>query len=283
MDCFTGGRCGWIARFVAGKSFEVLRERREQVEHHFGALYEEPMYDPRNPQFDSEKTHQLFYEILTMFIGREMGGHSVTWNDIVAAVPFAEKLGQSTVGGRLIAPLLKTGKIVTCTRDEKMSKSILSGLSGYLEPNEMVLIQAPPGAGTTTMLNLLSGVTDRYESVIGEVLINGDDIWEESNRQLYARSMLRVRQDETTMLPMRSQIVNRFPLIVRRCEYQTVTVNATYSECQFCPITSGDELLKIYGVPDYSKWVSVGALAGLTLFSWVVGYLGFKHLRFTKR
>ncbi|KAJ8901896.1 hypothetical protein NDN08_004100 [Rhodosorus marinus] len=196
MDCFTGGRCGWIARFVAGKSFEVLRERREQVEHHFGAWYEEPMYDPRNPQFDSEKTHQLFYDILTMFIGREMGGHSVTWNDIGAAVPFAEKLGQSTVGGRLIAPFLKTGKIVTCTRDEKMSKIILSGLSGYLEPNEMVLIQAPPGAGTTTMLNLLSGVTDQYESVRGEVLINGDDIWEESNRQLYAHSMLRVRQDD---------------------------------------------------------------------------------------
>ncbi|KAJ8901897.1 hypothetical protein NDN08_004101 [Rhodosorus marinus] len=50
-------------------------------------------------------------------------------------------------------------------------------------------------------------------------------------------------------------------------EYQTVTVNATYSGCQVCPITSEDDLLKIYGVPGYSKWVSAGALAGLTLFS----------------
>uniref|UniRef100_A0A7S3EI01 Probable ATP-dependent transporter ycf16 n=1 Tax=Rhodosorus marinus TaxID=101924 RepID=A0A7S3EI01_9RHOD len=196
MDCFTGGRFDWIARFVSGKTFEMLRERREAVEHHFGSWYEDPMYDPFNPQFDSEKSRQLFYDILSMFTGHDFGGYAITWNDIEAVVPLTEKVGHDTVGAQLIAPLLETRKAVTCTKDEKKSKSILSGVSGYIEPNEMVLIQAPPGAGTTTMLNLISGVTNLYESVSGEVLVNGDDIWEEKNRQLYAHSMLRVRQED---------------------------------------------------------------------------------------
>ncbi|KAJ8906822.1 hypothetical protein NDN08_003308 [Rhodosorus marinus] len=196
MDCLAGGWCDSIARFAEGKSFALLRERREAVEEHFGSWYKEPMYDPCKPEFDTAKSHQMFYDILTMFTGHEMGGYRVTWNEIGAEVPFTEKFGHSTVGKRLIAPFLMAGKTVSCTKDEKRSKSILSGVSGYLEPNEMVLIQAPPGAGTTTMLNLLSGVTNLYESVEGEVLINGDDIWEESNRRLYAHSMLRVRQED---------------------------------------------------------------------------------------
>lgn len=108
----------------------------------------------------------------------------------------ADHAGYETVGTKLKGPVNNAIKRLTCAGFGKQEKAILDNISGYADSGSMVLIQAPPGAGTTTMLNCLSGVTQLYKTVNGEVLYNGDNIWERETGRLYAHAISRVRQED---------------------------------------------------------------------------------------
>lgn len=102
-----------------------------------------------------------------------------------------------TVGTRFTAPIMKAVQVATCTRPEHTERAILEGVSGYAEAGSMVLIQAPPGAGTTTLLNCLSGKTETYKRVEGDVEYNGESILQDKTLfPLYSHSIARVRQQD---------------------------------------------------------------------------------------
>jgi putative ABC transport system ATP-binding protein len=78
---------------------------------------------------------------------------------------------------------------VCCTLGEGESqKEVLRGISGVIEPGQVVSIVGPSGAGKSTLLNVMSGL-ERITS--GEVLYGGQNIAALSEKQ---RARLRLKE-----------------------------------------------------------------------------------------
>lgn len=56
------------------------------------------------------------------------------------------------------------------------NKTILHGISGVVREGEMLLVLGRPGAGCSTLLKTLAGITDGYEDWSGKVGYNGLDV-----------------------------------------------------------------------------------------------------------
>ncbi|KAJ8906820.1 hypothetical protein NDN08_003306 [Rhodosorus marinus] len=185
-----------LERLVAGKNANDLYEKKDAIEQRYGKWYEEPRNNPWSTEFDKEAYREVTQQFVRDFTGNGYGGFAVSWNNLTADVPYSETSGHDTVGARLQKPVKKLSKVAACNFEKSEDKRILSLVSGYAKEGDLVLIQSPPGAGTSTFLNLLSGATKTYKEVGGEVLYNGDDIWDKRVGQLYNHNIVRVRQDD---------------------------------------------------------------------------------------
>ena len=66
-------------------------------------------------------------------------------------------------------------------RDENSEKFILQGITGCVEPGEVLALMGPSGGGKTTLLNLLSG---RLKNTSGSITYN-DHPYHKSLRPRY--------------------------------------------------------------------------------------------------
>ncbi|KAL7131584.1 hypothetical protein ABFS83_12G013300 [Erythranthe nasuta] len=98
------------------------------------------------------------------------GGIYLTWKDLWVTVP--EKKKAAAAEGR---------------------RPILAGVSGYVEPGEVLAVMGPSGCGKSTLLDALAGRLDSNTRQKGEILING------RKQALAFGTSAYVTQDDTLM------------------------------------------------------------------------------------
>ncbi|EYU23963.1 hypothetical protein ABFS82_12G014400 [Erythranthe guttata] len=102
-------------------------------------------------------------------LGNLGGGIYLTWKDLWVTVP--EKKAAAAEGRR----------------------PILMGVSGYVEPGEVLAVMGPSGCGKSTLLNALAGRLDSNTRQKGDILING------RKKALAFGTSAYVTQDDTLM------------------------------------------------------------------------------------
>ncbi|EYU23962.1 hypothetical protein ABFS82_12G014500 [Erythranthe guttata] len=99
------------------------------------------------------------------------GGIYLTWKDLWVTVPEKKKEAAAAEGRR----------------------PILAGVSGYVEPGEVLAVMGPSGCGKSTLLDALAGRLDSNTRQKGEILING------RKQALAFGTSAYVTQDDTLM------------------------------------------------------------------------------------
>jgi len=157
---------------------------KEEVEAEFGEWYKEPRYDPESDEYDAAAYETLVKEIVSK-AGLTQPEVGVSWRDLTARVDVASGPVRDTVGTQALG--LWKGLYHTVVKAVRWGKAtrlpeahryhtILSSVSGYARPGEMVLVLAPPGGGASTLLNLLALRRAGLASTSGQVLYNGEEI-----------------------------------------------------------------------------------------------------------
>ncbi|KAI9141200.1 P-loop containing nucleoside triphosphate hydrolase protein [Paraphysoderma sedebokerense] len=77
-------------------------------------------------------------------------------------------------------------------QDKKATKSLLSNVSGEINPGEVVAIMGSSGAGKSTLLNVLAGRIANVGTLEGEILVNGKI----RQPNLWKRQVAYVEQDD---------------------------------------------------------------------------------------
>lgn len=73
--------------------------------------------------------------------------------------------------GSLLNPFHAFKRLLT--RDEKVVKDIVTDVTGFVRPGEMLIVAGIPGSGCTTLLKTLVGHREGYQAVLGDVSYGG--------------------------------------------------------------------------------------------------------------
>mmetsp|Transcript_25307 Transcript_25307/g.36430 ORF Transcript_25307/g.36430 Transcript_25307/m.36430 type:complete len:701 (-) Transcript_25307:2676-4778(-) len=177
------------------KNRELYRFK-EELEVKYGRWYDDPKMDPWSGSFDMKARQEMEDRIVDEFIGVAPGGLSISWNNVSAEVPLEEVKGLDTVWTSFKRPVMSTARLASCTEKHERRHTVISNMSGYVEGGEIVLIQAPPGGGASSFMKLISGKTELFKDVSGEVLYNGENIWDKDIMRLYKHSLQTVEQED---------------------------------------------------------------------------------------
>ncbi|GJQ14886.1 hypothetical protein GpartN1_g6677.t1 [Galdieria partita] len=156
--------------------------RKLEVEERLGKWYEIPRYNVDSPEFDNEAYNKLVDEIYEEF-GQHSGRVGVSFQDLTVKVPVYTEPPIKTVYTATKGLLMKPFKaafgfcnpLKGCKPDKGDTHAILSNVSGYVLPGEMLLVLGPPGCGMSTLLNVLANNPDSDFEIEGQVLYGGKE------------------------------------------------------------------------------------------------------------
>lgn len=157
---------------------------KEEVEAEYGAWHEEPRYNPESDAFDAAAYETLVMEILDK-AGLTQPEIGLAWRDLTVQVDVASGAPVETVGTQALGVWKGVYQsLVGLVRWQRAARlppedryhTILSKVSGYAHPGEMVLVLAPPGGGASTLLKMLALRHQGFASSSGQVLYNGEEI-----------------------------------------------------------------------------------------------------------
>jgi ATP-binding cassette subfamily G (WHITE) protein 2 (SNQ2) len=77
--------------------------------------------------------------------------------------------------GSLLNPF---GALKRSKKDRSMVKSVVTDITGFVRPGEMLIVAGVPGSGCTTLLKTLVGHRQGYQAVVGDVSYGGWSIKE---------------------------------------------------------------------------------------------------------
>jgi len=166
-----------------GKTASYWRTKRA-IEAEYGEWHKEPRFDLDSEAFDLPAYEALVTEIVDK-AGLTQPEVGVAWRDLTARVDVASGPLRDTVGTQALGVwkgLYRAARRLVRWRharqlpDAERYHIILSKVSGYARPGEMVLVLAPPGGGASTLLKLLSLRRQGLASTAGQVLYNGQEI-----------------------------------------------------------------------------------------------------------
>jgi len=176
-----GGRLKLFGKIPYRKptKFEL---RKLEVEERLGKWYEIPRYNVDSPEFDNEAYNKLVDEIYEEF-GQHSGRVGVSFQDLTVKVPVYTEPPIKTVytaaKGLVTKPLKAAfgfcNPLNGCKPDKGETHAILSNISGYVLPGEMLLVLGPPGCGMSTFLNVLADNPDSDFEIEGKVLYGGKE------------------------------------------------------------------------------------------------------------
>ena len=72
--------------------------------------------------------------------------------------------------GSIFNPLLAIKKM---TKDQHVVKDILTDITGFVRPGEMLIVAGVPGSGCTTLLKTLTGHREGFQAVLGDITYGG--------------------------------------------------------------------------------------------------------------
>lgn len=157
---------------------------KEEVEAEYGAWYEEPRFDPESDEFDAV-AYEAFVTEIVFKAGLQQPELGLGWRDLTVQVDVASGPPVDTVGTQALGvwkgvyqSLVRLFRWRRATRlsPEDRYHTILSKVSGYARPGEMVLVLAPPGGGASTLLKMLAMRHQGFANTSGQVLYNGEEV-----------------------------------------------------------------------------------------------------------
>ncbi|GJQ11298.1 hypothetical protein GpartN1_g3089.t1 [Galdieria partita] len=165
-------------RFMKPKTYEL---KARVIEESLGEWYKEPRFDVDSPNFDRDA-----YAELIQTIYETMGFHErifgVSFHGLSVQVPVSAAPAIPTVWTSAVATAKNLLKLASAPfkpiernllKKEEPVAEILSNISGYVLPGEMLLVLGPPGSGTSTLLNVLANHVPDSFKVTGKVSYGG--------------------------------------------------------------------------------------------------------------
>lgn len=156
---------------------------KEEVEAEYGTWYTEPRYDLESDEFDLAAARALAVEIVAK-AGLTQPEIGLAWRDLTVQVDVASGPPVDTVGTQALGVwkgvyqtlvgLVRWRRAARLPAEDRYH-TILSKVSGYARPGEMVLVLAPPGGGASTLLKLLASRREGFATTSGAVLYNGEE------------------------------------------------------------------------------------------------------------
>ncbi|KAF2971491.1 hypothetical protein GQX73_g2127 [Xylaria multiplex] len=101
--------------------------------------------------------------------GIYLSGLTVTFEDVAVEV---EGLGESYVS---TVSSVVSGLLPSFKKDERTKRHILRGITGQVQPGEMLLVLGRPGSGCTSLLKVLANMRQEFASVSGKVCYGNID------------------------------------------------------------------------------------------------------------
>lgn len=176
---------------------------KEEVEAEYGAWHEEPRYNPDSDDYDAAAYETLVKEIVNK-AGLTQPEIGLGWRDLTVQVDVASGAPVETVGTQALGVwkgvyqsllgLMRWRRAARLPPEERYH-TILSKVSGYARPGEMVLVLAPPGGGASTLLKMLALRHQGFASSSGQVLYNGEVI-PASHAVAYKHTLRVIGQDD---------------------------------------------------------------------------------------
>lgn len=176
---------------------------KEEVEAEYGAWHEEPRYNPESDDYDAAAYETLVKEIVNK-AGLTQPEIGLGWRDLTVQVDVASGAPVETVGTQALGVwkgvyqsllgLMRWRRAARLPPEERYH-TILSKVSGYARPGEMVLVLAPPGGGASTLLKMLALRHQGFASSSGQVLYNGEVI-PASHAVAYKHTLRVIGQDD---------------------------------------------------------------------------------------
>lgn len=157
---------------------------KEEVEAEYGAWHEESRYDPEADDYDAAAYEALVKEIVEK-AGLTQPEIGLGWRDLTVQVDVASGAPVETVGTQALGVwkgvyqsvlgLVRWRRAARLPPEDRYH-TIMSKVSGYARPGEMVLVLAPPGGGASTLLKMLALRHEGFANSSGQVLYNGEEI-----------------------------------------------------------------------------------------------------------
>lgn len=95
------------------------------------------------------------------------------WGAFPIGLSFEKISVQAEITDSAAIPTVWSALVGACNRPAKIRRPILTNVSGYCKPGELLLVLGPPGSGCSTLLRAVAGRLSSNCTLNGKLLFNG--------------------------------------------------------------------------------------------------------------